>query len=99
MEQTENDIVNRKITEDALKRQQQIHIRMLEAEKAAQEQEQEQQREGHAGKDMPPGYIKALEDYQQVKEKQTEQIRTVPPALNLYYKKKIKTYFDQLNIN
>jgi len=97
MEQTENDIVNRRITEDALKRQQQIHIRMLEAEKAAQEQEQEQQREGHAGKDMPPGYIKALQDYQQVKEKQTEQIRTVPPALNLYYKKKIKTYFDQLN--
>lgn len=99
MEQTENDIVNRRITEDALKRQEQIHIRMLEAEKAAQEQEQEQQREGHAGKDMPPGYIKALQDYQQVKEKQTEQIRTVPPALNLYYKKKIKTYFDQLNIN
>jgi hypothetical protein len=99
MEQTENDIVNRKITEDALRRQQQIHIRMLEAEKAAQEQEQEQKREGHAGKDMPPGYIKALQDYQQVKEKQTEQIRTVPPALNLYYKKKIKTYFDQLNIN
>jgi len=99
MEQTENDIVNRKITEEALKRQEQIRIRMLEAEKAAQEQEQEQQREGHAGKDMPPGYIKALEDYQQVKEKQTEQIRTVPPALNLYYKKKIKTYFDQLNIN
>jgi|GEM_PF-61512 len=99
MEQSENDIVNRRITEDALKRQEQIHIRMLEAEKAAQEQEQEQQREGHAGKDMPPGYIKALQDYQQVKEKQTEQIRTVPPALNLYYKKKIKTYFDQLNIN
>lgn len=98
MEQTENDIVNRRITEDAIKRQQQIHIRMLEAEKAAQEQEQEQQREGHAGKDMPPGYIKALQDYQQVKQKQTEQIRTVPPALNLYYKKKIKTYFDQLNI-
>ncbi|MFD0752143.1 DUF4175 family protein [Mucilaginibacter calamicampi] len=99
MEQSENDIVNRRITEEALKRQQQIQIRMLEAEKAAQEQEQEQQREGHAGKDMPPGYIKALQDYQQVKEKQTEQIRTVPPALNLYYKKKIKTYFDQLNIN
>ncbi|PJJ83380.1 DUF4175 family protein [Mucilaginibacter auburnensis] len=98
MEQTENDIVNRRITEEALKRQEQIRIRMLEAEKAAQEQEQEQQREGHAGKDMPPGYIKALQDYQQVKEKQTEQIRTVPPALNLYYKKKIKTYFDQLNI-
>lgn len=99
MEQTENDIVNRKVTDEALKRQQQIQIRMLEAERAAQEQEQEQQREGNAGKDMPPGYVKALQDYQQIKQKQTEQIKTVSPALNLYYKNKIKSYFDQLNIN
>jgi hypothetical protein len=97
MEQTEKDLVNRRITDDALKRQQQIQVRLLEAEKAEQEREQDKQRESHAGKDMPPGYIKALQDYQQVKEKQTEQIRTVPPALNLYYKQKIKSYFDQLN--
>jgi hypothetical protein len=97
MEQTEKDIVNRKITDDALKRQKEIHVRLLEAEKAEQEREQDKQRESHVGKDMPPGYIKALQDYQQVKEKQTEQIKTVPPALNLYYKQKIKSYFDQLN--
>jgi len=46
---------------------------------------------------MPPGYIKALQNYQQVKAKQTEQIKTVPTALNLYYKQKIKSYFNQLN--
>jgi len=46
---------------------------------------------------MPPGYIKALQQYQQQKLKQTEQIRTVSPALNLYYKEKVKNYFDQLN--
>jgi hypothetical protein len=97
MEQTEKDIVNRKITDDALKRQKEIHVRLLEAEKAEQEREQDKQRESHVGKDMPPGYIKALQDYQQVKEKQIEQIKTVPPALNLYYKQKIKSYFDQLN--
>ncbi len=97
MEQTEKDLVNRKITDEALKRQQQIQTRLLEAEKAEQEREQDEKRESHVGKDVPPGYIKALQDYQQVKEKQTEQIRTVPPALNLYYKQKIKSYFDQLN--
>ena len=97
MEQTEKDIVNRKITDEALKRQQQIQTRLLEAEKAEQEREQDQQRQSHAGKDMPPGYIKALQDYQQIKAKQTEQVRTVPPTLNLYYKLKIKSYFDQLN--
>lgn len=97
MEQTEKDLVNRRITDEALKRQQQIQTRLLEAEKAEQEREQDKQRESHAGKDMPPGYIKALQDYQQTKEKQDEQIKTVPPALNLFYKKKIKAYFDQLN--
>jgi hypothetical protein len=97
MEQTEHDLVNRRITEEALKRQQQIQSRLLEAEKAEQEREQDQQRESHAGKDIPPGYIKALQEYQQAKEKQTEQVRTVPPALNLYYKLKIKSYFDLLN--
>jgi hypothetical protein len=97
MEQTERDLVNRRITEDAIKRQQQIQTRLLEAEKAEQEREQDQQRESKAGKDVPPGYIKALQEYQQSKEKQTEQVRTVPPELNFYYKLKIKSYFDLLN--
>jgi hypothetical protein len=97
MEQTENDLVNRRITDESLKRQQQIQTRLLEAEKAEQEREQDQQRQSNAGKDMPPGYIKALQQYQQQKLKQTEQIRTVSPALNLYYKEKVKNYFDQLN--
>jgi hypothetical protein len=97
MEQTEHDLVNRSISDEAMKRQQLIQSRLLEAEKAEQEREQDQQRESHAGKDTPPGYIKALQDYQQAKEKQTEQVRTVPPALNLYYKLKIKSYFDLLN--
>lgn len=97
MEQTENDLVNRKITEESIKRQQQIQTRLLEAEKAEQEREQDQKRQSNAGKDMPPGYIKALQNYQQTRSKQTEQIKTVPAALNLYYKQKIKSYFDQLN--
>jgi hypothetical protein len=97
MEQTESDLVNRKITDEALKRQQQIQTRLLEAEKAEQQREQDQKRESRAASDMPPGYIKALQDYQQVKAKQTEQLKTVPSALNLYYRQKIKLYFDQLN--
>lgn len=97
MEQTENDLVNRKITDESLKRQQQIQVKLLEAEKAEQQREEDNKRDSHAGKDIPPGYIKALADYKQAKAKQTEQIKTVPAALNLYYKQKIKTYFDQIN--
>lgn len=97
MEQTERDLVNRRISEEAIKRQQQIQSRLLEAEKAEQQREQDQQRESHAGNDVPPGYIKALQEYRQANEKQTEQVKTIPPALNFYYKLKIKSYFDLLN--
>jgi hypothetical protein len=97
MEQTESDLVNRKITDESIKRQQQIQTRLLEAEKAEQQREQDQKREARAATDMPPGYIKALQNYEQVKAKQTEQLKTVPSALNLYYRQKIKLYFDQLN--
>jgi hypothetical protein len=97
MEQTEKDLVNRRVLDETLKRQQQIQTRLLEAEKAEREQEQDKQRESNAGKDIPPGYVKALQNYQLMKNKQTEQIQTVPPALNYYYKTKVKVYFDQIN--
>ncbi|MBS7565786.1 hypothetical protein KHS38_15370 [Mucilaginibacter sp. Bleaf8] len=97
MEQTENDLVNRRVTDEAIKRQQQIQTRLLEAERAEREREEDKQRQSQAGKDVPPGYIRALQNYQQQKARQTEQIQTVPAALNLYYKQKIKIYFDQLN--
>ncbi|HAL83328.1 MAG TPA: hypothetical protein DCO83_14730, partial [Mucilaginibacter sp.] len=60
MEQTEKDLVNRRITEEAIKRQQQIQTRLLEAEKAEQQRGQDQQRESNAGKDIPPGYHKSI---------------------------------------
>jgi hypothetical protein len=97
MEQTEKDLVNRRVLDETLKRQQRIQTRLLEAEKAEREQEQDKQRESNAGKDMPPGYVKALQNYQLMKNKQTEQIQTVPPALNYYFKTKVKIYFDQIN--
>lgn len=97
MEQNERDLVNKRITDETLKRQAEIKTRLLEAEKADEQREQDDKRESNAGKDIPPGYIKALQDYQQTKAKQTEQIKTESPALNLYYKQKINLYFDHIN--
>ena len=99
MEQTEKDIVNKSIRDETLQRQRQIQTRMLEAAMAEQQREQDQQRESNAGKDIPPGYVKALQNYQLMKSKQTELFQTVSPILNYYYKSKIKAYFDQINGN
>ncbi len=97
MEQTERDLVNKKIESETLIRQQKIQTRLLEAEKAEQEREQDQKRESQAAKNMAPGYQKALQSYQQIKNKQTEQLITIPPDVNLFYKSKIKTYFNEIN--
>ncbi|WP_017257355.1 DUF4175 family protein [Pedobacter arcticus] len=98
MEQTEADLVNRRITQEALTRQQEIQTRLLEAEKADREREQDNKRESKAPKEFYPNYNLILEEYQKLKLKETQQIKTVPPSLNYFYKNKITEYFKILNL-
>ncbi len=98
MEQTETDLVNRRITQEALTRQQQIQTRLLEAEKAEQEREQDNKRESKAPKEFYPNYNLILEEYQKLKLTEMQQIKTVPPSLNYFYKNKITEYFKTLNL-
>nr|WP_294896667.1 DUF4175 family protein [uncultured Pedobacter sp.] len=98
MEQTETDLVNRRITQEALTRQQEIQTRLLEAEKADREREQDNKRESKAPKEFYPNYNLILDEYQKLKTKEVQQIKTVPPALNYFYKNKITEYFKTLNL-
>ncbi|MEO5910021.1 MAG: hypothetical protein ABIP95_03990 [Pelobium sp.] len=97
MEQTETDLVNKRITQEALIRQQDIQTRLLEAENADREREQDNKRESKAAKEFAPDYNLILQEYQKLKAKEVEQIKTVPPALNYFYKSKISEYFKKLN--
>lgn len=97
MEQTETDLVNKRITQEAMMRQQEIQTRLLEAEKAEREREQDNQRESTAGKDFAPDYNLIMQEYKKFKAKEVEQIKTVPPTLNYFYKSKISDYFKKLN--
>jgi hypothetical protein len=98
MEQTELDLVNKRITQDALSRQQDIQTRLLDAEKAEREREKDTQRESKAAKNFTPNYNIILEEYQKQKAKEVEQIKTMPPTLNYFYKSKISEYFKKLNL-
>lgn len=98
MEQTETELVNKRITNEALIRQQEIQTRLLEADKAEREREQDNQRESKAAKDFTPTYNLILQEYQKLKAKETEQIKTVSPSLNYFYKSKISVYFEKLNL-
>lgn len=97
MEQTETDLVNKRINQEALIRQQDIQQRLLEAENAERERDLDDQKESKAGKIFAPNYDIILKEYQKIKQKETEMIKTISPELNNFYKSKISEYFKKIN--
>ena len=94
MEQTETDLVNRTITRQTIQRQQQIMTRLLQHEKAEMEREKEERRESHEAGDLYSQPSPAeLERYNRQLKPATDQLRTVPPSLQPYYRDKVNDYF------
>ena len=94
MEQTETDLVNRTITQQTIKRQQQILTRLLEHEKAEMQREKEERRESHeAGELYSQPSPAELEKYNKQVKPADDQLRTVPPTLSPYYREKVNDYF------
>lgn len=97
MEQSETDLVYKKIRQETLVRQAEILTRLLEAEKAEREREPDDKRESREGRQFPPNYKVIQTEYQKMKLRETELLRTVPPSLNSFYKNKVGDYFKFLN--
>ncbi len=96
MEQTENDIVNRQITQETMKRQQDIMTKLLESEKAEREREQDEQRKSNEAKSQQISNPSQFLEYKRLKEKELELLQTLPPSLTPYYKEKVNNYFNHL---
>jgi chromosome segregation ATPase len=96
MEKLEEDIVNKRIDQQTIDRQQDILIRLLKAENAERTREEDERRQSRTGdqglRSTPPG----LEDYLKQKERETELLRTIPPSLKPYYKERVNDYFNTL---
>ena len=99
MEQTEKDLVNKRLANISQERQEDIVTRLLEAENAQREREISKEREGESAKDFDRKIPAAFEDYKQLKEKEIELLKTVPPKLNPYYKKEVNEYFKRIGLN
>ncbi len=94
MEQTETDLVNRTITRQTIQRQQQIMSRLLEHERAEMEREKEQRRESReAGELYSQPSPAELEKYNRQLHPAADQLRTLPPTLQPYYRDKVNDYF------
>ena len=99
MEENEVDIVNNQITQETIKRQEEILSRLLEAEKAEREREREPKRESTQWKYEIVNENNSYSDYKKLKEQQLELLKTKPAKLSPFYKNKVTDYFNQLSKN
>lgn len=96
MEQTETDLVNKRLTEQTLLRQQQILTRLLEVEKSARERDQDTKREAQTAKPQPPVFPPAFDKYKAPAQRQTDLLHANPPTLTPYYQREVGEYFQKM---
>ncbi|MEZ4941088.1 MAG: DUF4175 family protein [Saprospiraceae bacterium] len=95
MDKIETDLVNKRLTNEMLKRQQDILTRLLEAERAEREQEQDEERQAQTAKQQPAKMPPALEEYLKKRRAEVDLFRTVSPALKPYYKQLVEEYIKE----
>ena len=93
MEETQKDLVNKKIVQETLNRQQEILTKMLESEKAEMKRGEEEKRQSTEAKNPPISNPFSNFKYNSIKTAATDLLKTVQPSYNYYYKNKINSYF------
>jgi hypothetical protein len=94
MDKTATDIVNKNLTSETLRRQQEIMTRLLEAEKAERERELDDKRESKENKNDFKRNLQDFPEYNKQMQREAELLKTLPPALKPYYKNLVKEYFN-----
>ena len=93
MEKLEEDIVNKRITNQTIKRNKDIMSRMLKAENAQQEREKEEKRKSNEYKGPEKSHNIDELRYEESIKKQQDFLRTNPIEYQPFYKQKINEYF------
>ena len=93
MEKLEEDIVNKRITNQTINRNKEIMSRMLKAENAQQEREKEEKRKSDEYKGPEKNHNIDELRYEESIKKQQDFLRTNPIEYQPFYKQKINEYF------
>ncbi len=96
MNKVETDLVNKKLSNETLQRQEEIMTRLLEAERAEREREYDPKRKAEQAKGVEPASPPSLQEYLKKRESEVELYRTVSPTLTPYYKGLVEQYFKAL---
>ena len=97
MEKLEEDIVNKRITNQTIKRNKDIMSRMLKAENAQQEREKEEKRKSDEYKGVEKTHNIDEIRYEESIRKQQDFLRTNPIEYQPFYKQKINEYYLRKN--
>jgi len=97
MEQTEKDLVNKRLNPQTLMRQNEIAIRLMESEKAELEREKDDKRTSRTAKVINNSNPETYFQYNRDKNSGDETLRTIPPGLNSFYRQKVNSFFNKLN--
>lgn len=96
MNKIEIDLVNKRLNNETLKRQQDITTRLLEAEKSERQRDQDEKRQAETAREQKRSMPPALEQYIKQREAEIEQYKSVSPDLKPYYKFLVEEYYQSL---
>ena len=87
MDKTETELLNKQITEETLKRQQEIITNLLDMETAEKEQDKEEKRESQTATQVNRKLPPEIEQYLKERQSTVEVYQSVPPTLSPFYQK------------
>jgi len=96
MQKNEKDIINNKINQETINRQEEIFTRLLETENADRERGKDNKREGVEWEINIENLNTKTINYQKQKQAQEELLKTMPIHLSPFYKKKVNLYFNSI---
>ncbi len=97
MEQTEEELLYRKISQQTINRQQEILTRLLQSEKAERERDMDEKRESKTALDdyqIPPN---VWEEFVRQRQSEMELYQTTPPDLKPFYRNQVNSYFSGMS--
>ena len=97
MDQIEKDLVNKRLTNEMITRQEQIMVRLLEEERAQRSQEQDEKRKASQAIQQQSKVPASMQEYIKKREANIDEFRPVYPALTPYYKRLVEQYYNQLS--
>lgn len=98
MKKTEDDIINRRVSQETLERQKNIETRLLRSQKALLEREKEKKRESKEGINRKTGNLNSKIEYNSTKDIKEEILITTPLEVSPYYRNLLKEYLYKLEM-